>query len=141
MKLFYSLLFRSLLFSYLENLTIQLSKTSEEATVSAAKQEYERVLRIVKNSKDDLVAVGYDEFAVESFYEVIIPIFCPSFTYILSNIISMYICQTFLEFLEEVPAMTPDTLFRRFVESGEADYYTWYMRLLTAGRCGIVLGV
>ena len=92
LKLFYSLLFRSLLFSYLENLTIQLSKTSEEATVSAAKQEYERVLRIVRNSKDDLVAVGYDEFAVESFYEVIIPIFCPCFPYILSNMISMYVC-------------------------------------------------
>jgi hypothetical protein len=28
------------------------------------------MLQIARQSKDDLVAVGYDEFAVESFHEV-----------------------------------------------------------------------
>jgi hypothetical protein len=35
-----------------------------------AKTEYDRMLGVVRQSKDDLVAVGYEEFAVESFYEV-----------------------------------------------------------------------
>lgn len=65
------LLRRATLFSYLENLIIRLKQESEApAAASPARAEYERILGIVRQSKDDLVAVGYEEFAVESFHEV-----------------------------------------------------------------------
>jgi hypothetical protein len=38
-----------------------------------------------------------------------------------------------VEFLEQVPGMSPAALYEHFVEGGSAEYYTWYMRLLTAG--------
>lgn len=38
-----------------------------------------------------------------------------------------------MEFLEQVPGMSPAALYEHFVEGGSAEYYTWYMRLLTAG--------
>jgi hypothetical protein len=59
------------LFAYLENLTTLLSADGGDSSApSLARQEYERMLQIARQSKDDLVAVGYDEFAVESFHEV-----------------------------------------------------------------------
>jgi hypothetical protein len=36
-----------------------------------------------------------------------------------------------------IPTTTPDGLFKHFVEDGVADYYTWYMRILTAGGCSL----
>lgn len=32
--------------------------------------EYDRVLKVIQGSKEDLVNVGYEEFAVEDFHEV-----------------------------------------------------------------------
>mmetsp|Transcript_78264 Transcript_78264/g.153622 ORF Transcript_78264/g.153622 Transcript_78264/m.153622 type:complete len:293 (-) Transcript_78264:70-948(-) len=102
--------YRSMLFAYLENLILRLQPGNEHPIQPAlALNEYERMLHIIRRSKDDLVAVGYDEFAVESFYD------------------------TFLEFIEKIPTMTTSTLLEQFLEGGEAEYYTWYMRLLTAG--------
>jgi hypothetical protein len=34
------------------------------------KAEFERILKIAKQSKEDLINVGYPEFAVEDFHEV-----------------------------------------------------------------------
>ena len=60
-----------MLFAYLENLTTLLSADGANSSApSPARQEYDRMLQIARQSKDDLVAVGYDEFAVESFHEV-----------------------------------------------------------------------
>lgn len=98
------LLFSAMLFAYLENLTLHMSTNSEVGRV-----EYDRIMKIILQSKDDLVNVGYDEFAVEGFHE------------------------TFVEFFQQVPTLTPAALFEHFTQGGEADYYTWYMRLLTAG--------
>lgn len=59
---------RAVLFAYLETLTTQLSNENGDRTSS--QQEYERFMRVIKQSKDELVAVGYDEFALETFYDV-----------------------------------------------------------------------
>ena len=62
-----------MLFAYLENLILRLQPGNEHPIQPAlALNEYERILHIIRRSKDDLVAVGYDEFAVESFYDVCI---------------------------------------------------------------------
>ena len=37
---------------------------------AAGPVEYDRILKIIQQSKDDLVNVGYSEFAVEDFHEV-----------------------------------------------------------------------
>jgi len=37
---------------------------------AAGPVEYDRILKIIQQSKDDLVNVGYNEFAVEDFHEV-----------------------------------------------------------------------
>mmetsp|Transcript_8820 Transcript_8820/g.14676 ORF Transcript_8820/g.14676 Transcript_8820/m.14676 type:complete len:291 (+) Transcript_8820:70-942(+) len=104
--------YRSFLFAYLENLIIQLNMPNGESSTgaaAAAKHEYDRIHRFVVDSKQQLVAIGYDEFALETFHDV------------------------FTEFIVNIPSMTTDSLFDHFVNGGEADYYTWYMRLLTAG--------
>lgn len=54
-----------MLFAYLENLTSNLNSGS-----AAAKAEYDRILKVIQRSKEDLVNVGYSEFAVEDFHEV-----------------------------------------------------------------------
>jgi ubiquitin thioesterase protein OTUB1 len=93
--------YRSVLFSYLEKLVI--GKDVEEN-----QKELERMLEVIKKSKDDLMAVGYQEFAIESFYDM------------------------FVELLEQVGAITPEELLAMFQEDGNGDYFTWYMRVLCA---------
>jgi methionine synthase I (cobalamin-dependent) len=58
---------RSLLFAYLETLT---SNLADEKTKSRAEVEYQRISKLIRDSKDMLVAIGYDEFALETFYDV-----------------------------------------------------------------------
>jgi hypothetical protein len=66
-----SLVRSAALFSYLENLIMRMAQEADHGSAPAqAKTEYDRMLGVVRQSKDDLVAVGYEEFAVESFYEV-----------------------------------------------------------------------
>ena len=62
---------RAVLFAYLETLAFQLSSTDGDR--SSAQREYERFLKVIQQSKDELGAVGYDEFALETFYDVSLP--------------------------------------------------------------------
>jgi hypothetical protein len=39
----------------------------------------------------------------------------------------------FVELLDGLKDMTPQSLYDTFLADNNADYYTWYMRLLTAG--------
>ena len=95
--------YRAFLFSYLENIISRLPSSGAEL---------ERFKRVIVGSKSELVAVGYDEFAFETFYDMI------------------------LELLEKVAVggeQAASNLLDAFQEeSGESDYYVWYMRLVTA---------
>jgi ubiquitin thioesterase protein OTUB1 len=62
--------YRSVLFGYLENL-LKLHLSGNEASVQVAKSEYERILSIIRGSFQELVSMGYPEYALESFHEVI----------------------------------------------------------------------
>lgn len=63
--------YRAALFSYLENLIMRLAPDAgADSSPFEARTEYDRFLTVVRQSKDDLTAVGYEEFAVETFYEV-----------------------------------------------------------------------
>ena len=98
--------YRALLFSYLDDL---LMKRSSPDTKDAASSELERITDIVKGSMDDLVKVGYNEFAIETFYDM------------------------FIELLEQLPSMNREALLEEFQEGGSGDHYTWYMRVMAAG--------
>ena len=73
-----------------------------------AENELNRFLAIIIDSKDRLTMYGYEEFTFESFFDVLVTIIQDLFTH------------------------TRDSLLAAFQAGGEADYYTWYMRLLTA---------
>jgi ubiquitin thioesterase protein OTUB1 len=96
--------YRSFLFSYLEKLLL-LSKDDELKAV----MEKSRISEILKDSRSTLVNVGYQEGIFETFIDML------------------------QELLDGLFTMTRDTLQATFQEDGESDYYTWFMRLLTAG--------
>ena len=112
--------YRAFLFSYLEQLLAGLSSASdsdEEAPAAGAaggkvraeaQAELARMTALVDSSLADLVAVGFSEIAVQSFQDML------------------------LELLEGLPTMTADGLLTLFQEDGSGDYYTWYVRVLTA---------
>lgn len=60
---------RSLLFSYLEEVVNGL-KSAEPAIQSKTQLEYQNFVEIIRKSKDELVAIGYDEFTFDIFYDV-----------------------------------------------------------------------
>ena len=74
-----------------------------------AEAERDRVLEIIVRSKAQLVELGYEEVAIETFHELLV------------------------ELLEGLFDMSRESLLAAFQESGNSDYYTWFMRLLTAG--------
>lgn len=117
--------YRSFLYGYLDIL-VKLNESQVEESVNIAKSERDRVLDIVKNSMNDLVAVGYSEFTIETFHEV-----CALFhvkSYLLPYV------QEFVELLTGLFDLTSESLLQLFLtENGSAEYYTWFMRLLTAG--------
>ena len=94
--------YRALLYSYLELLLVGLENDVSEFAI----QELTRMRSFINKSKDDLLALGYSEFTIESFYDM------------------------FVELLEGLPKMNRDTLLSMFQEDGSGDYYTWYMRVL-----------
>ena len=98
--------YRALLFGYLDQLLVKLSSSD---TKEAGKVELERMLTTIKGSMNDLVQVGYNEFAIETFYDM------------------------FIELLEGLPNMSRENLLEEFQEGGSGDHYTWYMRAMTAG--------
>lgn len=61
--------YRAFLYGYLDIL-VKLNESKLAESVNLANAERDRVLEVVKNSMNDLVAVGYSEFTIETFYEV-----------------------------------------------------------------------
>lgn len=100
--------YRCFLFGLLERLIN--SQTAGDAA-HAAESELDRVLAVVRQSKEDLVAVGYEEVAIETFWEVLV------------------------DALEQVPNTTPENLLAQFQEEGGmAEYMVWFCRCLAAGH-------
>ena len=104
--------YRAFLFSYLENILVGL-RSGDASRASQTKAELQRLKDVFSSSRADLVAVGYQEFAFETFYDVI------------------------MELLDNVEGWSTggglEELLSAFQEeSGESDYYVWYMRLMTA---------
>eukprot|EP00640_Fibrocapsa_japonica_P003004 CAMPEP_0113943978 /NCGR_PEP_ID=MMETSP1339-20121228/30146_1 /TAXON_ID=94617 /ORGANISM="Fibrocapsa japonica" /LENGTH=266 /DNA_ID=CAMNT_0000949003 /DNA_START=111 /DNA_END=911 /DNA_ORIENTATION=+ /assembly_acc=CAM_ASM_000762 len=95
--------YRGFLFAYLENMISHLQDWGET--------ELSRVTSVIQGSKDALVALGYSEVAIESFWE------------------------EFVEVLQKLPEQTNDQLEEMFrEEGGSAEYLVWYCRLLAAGH-------
>ena len=61
--------YRAFLFAFLESLLKDFT-TGDATTKVKAEDERFRVLTILSQSKDELVAVGYSEIAIESFHDV-----------------------------------------------------------------------
>lgn len=61
--------YRSVLFGYLENL-LKLHLSGNEESVRVAKAEHERISSVIRNSFQELVSLGYPEYALETFYDV-----------------------------------------------------------------------
>lgn len=98
--------YRAFLFGYLDKL-LALYAASDET--QKAVDEKERMLKRIDESKAELVDVGYSEIAIESFHDMLIEL--------VSNLFSM----------------SSEELLSAFQSGGSAEYYTWYMRCLTAG--------
>uniref|UniRef100_A0A7S2SU36 ubiquitinyl hydrolase 1 n=1 Tax=Rhizochromulina marina TaxID=1034831 RepID=A0A7S2SU36_9STRA len=97
--------YRCFLFGYLEQLIRQ-----RDTAVEDAERERKRALQAARQSKDDLVSVGYDEMAIETFWEVLV------------------------EALETLPSTDLATLEKQFQEeNGDAEYMVWYCRAIAAG--------
>lgn len=99
--------YRAMLYSYLELLVIGLGE-DDSADSAVATQELNRMKSFIMQSKDDLIEIGYAEFAIESFHDM------------------------FVELLGGLTSMNRETLLSMFQEDGSGDYYTWYMRALCA---------
>lgn len=67
------------------------------------------MLAIIAGSRSQLVELGYEDVAIESFHDLMV------------------------ELLEGLFEMSREGLLAAFQESGNSDHYTWFMRLLTAG--------
>eukprot|EP01036_Dinobryon_divergens_P041443 gene41443-54937_t len=100
--------YRAFLFGYLEEL-LRLYNSDEEVYKKKAEREHERILSVIVGSKDELIELGYSEIAIESFYDL------------------------FIELLGDLFSFSRESLLNQFQSDGNADYYTWYMRILTAG--------
>lgn len=94
---------RCLLFSYVETLSTELNRANPAGSVELA-----RIIGVVKASKEQLVQAGYTEIAFETFYDM------------------------FLDLLQSLPKASSEEWHSCFLNDESADYYTWFMRLLTA---------
>ena len=101
--------YRAVLFGYLDAVVTAMNSKSDNA-VTKSFVELQRFKAVIDESKNDLIALGYEELAFETFYDILIEL--------LDSISSMDSTEQLLEKFQE--------------ESGESDYYIWYMRLLTA---------
>jgi len=61
--------FRAFLFAYLEKL-LNLFNSGNSNDKILASEELDRLKKIVVDSKDELVSIGYSEIAIESFHDV-----------------------------------------------------------------------
>jgi ubiquitin thioesterase protein OTUB1 len=100
--------YRAFLFAYLENLLI-MHASADKSVSDVAEVERKRMEDLVMNSKEELVAIGYSDMVIESFHD------------------------TLMELIEGLFSKSREDLLACFQEDGQSDYYTWFMRLLTAG--------
>ncbi|XP_037072616.1 ubiquitin thioesterase otubain-like [Pollicipes pollicipes] len=90
--------FRAFAFSYFESLI-------------GDQQEFERFYKIAKDSKDDLIALGFPKFTLEDFHDM------------------------FIEVLDRVKsAQSADDIEQILQEPAYSDYVVVYMRLVTSGH-------
>ena len=101
--------YRAVLFAYLDQLIILKNDSSDSLNARKAETERLRILSCIINSKELLIALGYSEIAFETFYDM------------------------FVVLIRDLFTNTREKLFSDFQENGDSNYYTWYMRLLTAG--------
>lgn len=99
--------YRSFLFSYLEEL-LTLYNSNNINLKSLAENERIRVEALIIKSKDELITMGYSEIAIECFHDVFLDLLVNLFSYDIVRLLSL------------------------FQENGQSDYFTWFMRLLTA---------
>jgi ubiquitin thioesterase protein OTUB1 len=62
--------YRGFLFSYLDNL-LKLQNSGSILSLQASEIEHNRFLDLIRNSMSELISIGYEEFAIEAFYDVI----------------------------------------------------------------------
>lgn len=97
--------FRAFIFALCERM---IMTDDVEATAVAALRSH--VQDKIRQSKSDLIAIGYSEVAIDTFWE------------------------TFVDYLDAMETRSHAELVRDFqTEGGESEYLVWYMRLLTAG--------
>ncbi|TMW60213.1 hypothetical protein Poli38472_000255 [Pythium oligandrum] len=97
--------FRAFIFALCEQL---LTNKEDVAAATALRL---RILDKIRQSKAELIAIGYSEVAIDAFWE------------------------TFVDYLEAMETRTHDELVQDFqTEGGECEYLVWYARLLTAGH-------
>jgi len=95
--------YRGFLFGYLEGILLNFGDWGS--------LELSRVTELIVRSKDELVALGYSEIAIETFWEV------------------------FVDALNNLSSKTTADLESMFnEEGGRSDYMVWYCRLLVAGH-------
>ena len=71
--------YRAFLFAYLDSL-LQDCSSGDATKKSLAEAERLRILHLISGSKDELVAIGYSEMAIESFYDVLVELITDLFT-------------------------------------------------------------
>ncbi|KAJ8604363.1 hypothetical protein CTAYLR_002555 [Chrysophaeum taylorii] len=95
--------YRGFLYRYLEALV--LAQQQQPTTIP----ELVRIREVVKGSKKKLLDVGYDESAMDMFWEM------------------------FAELLDQVPSLTPDALHLKLNdEQGVSNHVVWFCRALSA---------
>ena len=98
--------FRGFIFALCERLLPSFSGASESDNVTLRRH----IQGTIQHSKHALLAVGYRDVAIDTFWE------------------------TFVDYLAAMETRSYAELVRDFqTEGGEAEYLVWYMRLLTAG--------
>ncbi|KAJ0401198.1 hypothetical protein P43SY_007617 [Pythium insidiosum] len=97
--------FRGFIFALCEQLVRRDDSDAEKTAALLA-----RIQTAIRKSKTELVAIGYSEVAIDTFWE------------------------TFVDYLDAMETRTHSELVQDFgTEGGESEYLVWYMRLLTAG--------
>ena len=101
--------YRAFLFAYLDQLLILKNDSSDPTNAARAETERLRFLRCIVDSKIILLDLGYSEIAFETFFDV------------------------FMGLIDTLFLKRREDLFSDFQEECNSNFYTWYMRLLTAG--------
>ncbi|CAH0473747.1 unnamed protein product [Peronospora belbahrii] len=98
--------FRGFIFALCERLLPSVAGKNEDCNATLR----HRIQFKIQQSKNELIAIGYSDVAIDAFWE------------------------TFVDYLAAMETRSYAELVRDFqTEGGESEYLVWYMRLLTAG--------